>query len=83
MFDSSLIRRTLRARNMGEMIRRLGIEPVFHAIDGGRGLREVAESCVACRSGEECRDWLATHSGSLEAAPSFCPNAVRFQRMRH
>ena len=83
MFARSLARREPRARNMGEMIDRLGVEP-GQSIDGGRILRSMAQSCLACRAGEECRDWLDARTGSLKAAPAFCPNADRFQEMlRH
>jgi hypothetical protein len=83
MLARSFARFEQRAQNMGEMIARLGIEPSRPGFDdGGLILGEAARSCWGCRSGEECRAWLDARVGSLEAAPSFCPNAVRFQTMR-
>jgi hypothetical protein len=83
MLAGSFARLEQRARNMGAMMARLGVEPLRPGFDdGGRILGEVARSCWACGRGEECRAWLAARSGPLEAAPSFCPNAVRFQTMR-
>jgi hypothetical protein len=72
-----------RARNMGEMISRLDVESSRSRFgDDGRALGEAARNCWGCRHGEECRAWLDARSGSLEAAPSFCPNATRFEAMR-
>jgi hypothetical protein len=72
-----------RARNMREMMSRLGVEPSRPGFDdGGRMLGEAARGCWGCRRGEDCRVWLDARLGRLEAAPPFCPNAVRFQAMR-
>jgi hypothetical protein len=68
---------------MGEMIARLGIEPSSQDFDdGGHLLGEAVRSCYACLRGEECRAWLRARPELIEAAPGFCPNAVRFQAMR-
>jgi hypothetical protein len=84
MLAGSFARREQRARNMGEMLSRLGIEPSRPGVnDGGRMLGEAVRSCWGCRRGEECRVWLDARIGPLEAAPPFCPNAGRFQTMRH
>jgi hypothetical protein len=83
MQGSSLARLEQQSRNLREMIARLGIEPLRPAVgDGGREFAEVARSCWACRRGMGCRVWLDARTGPLEAAPSFCPNAARFQAMR-
>jgi hypothetical protein len=83
MLAGSFARLEQRARNIGEMVARLGIEPARPGFDDrGKEFGEAARNCWACRHGEECRAWLEARSGSLEAAPSFCPNAVRFQGMR-
>jgi hypothetical protein len=80
---SSFARLEQRARNMGEMVARLGLEPTRPGFDdGGHELGEAARNCWGCRQGAECRTWLDARTGPIEAAPSFCPNAVRFQGMR-
>jgi hypothetical protein len=81
MLAGFVARQEQRARNMGEMVRRLGIGST--TFDGGRMLEAAARSCSACRGVEECTAWLEAHADSIDAAPPFCPNAARFQVMRH
>lgn len=82
MFAEAFARLDQRARNMGEMMQRLGIEPIWPSIDdGGKTLGAAARSCWACGAGEECRAWLDAHPGALDAPPPFCPNSVRFRMM--
>ena len=83
MLAGFVARQEQRARNMGEMVRRLGIEPSTATFDGGRTLEAVVRSCSMCRSVDECTAWLEAHAQSIDAAPPFCPNAARFQAMRH
>jgi hypothetical protein len=71
-----------RARNMGEMMRRLGLEPgEAVTFDMGRSLEAAARSCSACGAVEECSTWLCEETGPMETAPSFCPNATRFREI--
>jgi hypothetical protein len=83
MLAGFFARQEQRARNMGEMVRRLGIEPSAAMFDGGGMLEAAARSCSMCRSVEACTAWLEAYPESIDAAPPFCPNAARFQTMRH
>lgn len=83
MLAGFFARQEQRARNMGEMVRRLGIEPPVATFDAGRMLETAARSCWMCRSVDACTAWLEAHPESIDAAPPFCPNAARFQAMRH
>lgn len=70
-------------QNIGAMMQRLGIEASNDLIyNGGRTLHNAARACSACSRTAECRAWLDAQPESVEAAPSFCPNAARFQAMR-
>lgn len=83
MFDAIFARLNQRADNMGQMMQRLGLELTTPSADsGGWVFQAAARSCSACRSADRCSLWLQAHPGEIEAAPPFCPNAVRFQRMR-
>ncbi len=80
MLEGMIAQLEARARNMGEMMRRLGIEPgEIVSFDMGRSLQAAARSCSACRSVEECTGWLDGKATPAQAAPSFCPNATRFR----
>lgn len=82
MLEGMIARLEERARNMGEMMRRLGIVPgAAGSLDVGRSLEAAARSCSTCRSVEECTTWLSQETGPIETAPAFCPNAARFREI--
>ena len=74
----------LRARNLGEMMRRYDVDPVTLARERlGLTVFSVARACMYCRHGDECRRWLEATDGSVvNAPPAFCPNARRFSGAR-
>src|SRR5688500_9698402 len=73
-----------QAPNFGKMIRRLGIEPAPDLkYDNRRDFHAALRRCVVCRRVDACSSWLDANTGSVEAAPSFCPNAIQFQSMRN
>jgi hypothetical protein len=67
-----------RTAMMGRMMEAVGVSSFA---DTGLALesrlRTAFFRCQACRSADECRDWLALH-GQATQAPSFCPNAELF-----
>lgn len=70
-------------QNIGAMMQRLGIEVSNDLIyNGGRTFHNAMRACLACSRTADCKAWLDAQPESVEAAPSFCPNAARFQAMR-
>lgn len=71
----------LRAKNLGEMMKRCDVDPVVLARERlGLTLFSVARACIYCRHGDECRRWLEVADSSImNAPPAFCPNAERFR----
>ena len=63
---------------MGRMMETVGVSSFA---DTGLALesqlRTAVFRCQACRSADQCGEWLAEHSESA-SAPSFCPNAEFF-----
>jgi len=72
-----------RARNMSEMMDRLGLDTdTFAHRRLGLDLSSAIRTCQFCNTDEVCRDWLARSRKSLAKAPSFCPNATLFAQAR-
>lgn len=70
-------------QNIGAMMQRLGIEVSNDLIyNGGRTFYNATRACLTCNRTDDCKAWLDAQRESAEAAPSFCPNAERFQAMR-
>jgi hypothetical protein len=68
-----------RLGNMRMMLQRLEIDLVaFSRQNQGRFLASAIPTCQDCSCDEECHDWLARASASLQQAPAFCPNAQLF-----
>lgn len=64
---------------MGEMMEQTGVDlSKGGGIDHGLFLRQAITSCLACKSTEECKHWLAEdHHG--DNPPEFCRNQHRFE----
>src|SRR5215470_2315595 len=72
-----------RARNMSEMMDRLGLDTdAFAQRRLGLDLSSAIRTCQFCNADEVCRDWLARSAKSLAKAPAFCPNATLFAQTR-
>jgi hypothetical protein len=76
------------ARNLGEMTKRLGLDPapVTSAVaspaaspaswpTGVSLLAQMVDACQRCEATEVCNDWLARAPKAIAAVPPFCPNA--------
>jgi Family of unknown function (DUF6455) len=65
-----------KARLMGAMMERHGVDPVEASrIRAGTALAAAWRRCLACPKGEQCAAWLEDSSATGSQAPSFCPNA--------
>ncbi len=83
MIDSLLQRLDMQARLLGEMMERLGVDPVLAVREAsGSQLAAAALRCRSCRSKEDCRSFLDAIRGQAPAAPGFCPNHDFFERTR-
>jgi Family of unknown function (DUF6455) len=72
-----------RARNMSEMMDRLGLDTdAFARRRLGLDLSSAIRTCQFCYADEVCRDWLARSAKSSAKAPAFCPNATLFAQAR-
>jgi hypothetical protein len=72
-----------RARNMSEMMDRLGLDiDAFAHRRFGLDLSYAIRTCQFCHADEVCRDWLARSAKSSTEAPAFCPNATLFAQAR-
>jgi len=72
-----------RARNMSEMMDRLGLDTdAFARRRFGLDLSSAIRTCQFCNADEVCRDWLARAAKSSAKAPAFCPNATLFAQAR-
>jgi uncharacterized protein YjiS (DUF1127 family) len=66
------------ARQLAEMLERLGIAP--RDIAANHDMREVELRCIGCASWRRCRKWL--RSGAADDRwQGFCPNAGTYARM--
>lgn len=83
MLARFLFRTKSEPRNIGPMMQRLGIEASNDLIyNGGRAFHSAMRACLSCGRTQDCKAWLDAQPESVDAAPSFCPNAARFQGMR-
>jgi hypothetical protein len=83
MLARLLFRTKAKPQNIGAMMQRLGIEASNDLVyNGGHTFDKAMRACLACSRTGDCRAWLDAQPESVEAAPSFCPNAARFQAMR-
>jgi len=72
-----------RARNMSEMMDRLGLDTdAFARRRFGLDLSPAFRTCQFCNADEVCCDWLARAAKSSAKAPAFCPNATLFTQAR-
>ncbi len=72
-----------RARNMSEMMDRLGLDTKTLAHRRlGLDLSCAIRTCQFCDADEVCHDWLARAAKSSAKAPAFCPNARLFAQTR-
>lgn len=68
-----------RTGMMGRMMETVGVSSFADtglALEGQ--LRTAFFRCQACRSADQCGEWLAANREAA-AAPSFCPNAEFFR----
>ena len=66
-----------RARNMSEMMDRLGLDTgAFAHRRFGLDLSSTIRTCQFCDADEVCRDWLARAAKALAETSAFCPNAA-------
>lgn len=71
-----------RLGQMGDMLQVTGVLPAFErGVNGETELQSAVLRCLDCLNVDICKAWLAqAEQGS--AAPSFCANAARFNRLR-
>jgi hypothetical protein len=80
-----MLRRVFRqVALMDNMMERVGVDPGAAARDsGGEAWYEARTRCIACCSGKQCRDWLASPpEGQPAEPPEFCHNADFLERCR-
>jgi hypothetical protein len=80
-----MLRRVVRQTAlMDRMMERVGVDPGAAARDGGGAAwYEARSKCIACCSGRQCRDWLASlPEGQPAEPPEFCHNAEFLTRCR-
>ena len=65
---------------LGEMMQRLGLDPLVALQCEPQAFGLAVQRCQACRCAY-CRDWLAP-AGTVQAPPVFCPNADLLARLR-
>ncbi|MGP9821852.1 DUF6455 family protein [Salinarimonas sp. NSM] len=71
-----------RPRLMGEMMRRLDLEPDALSARGlDVALAQAARRCAGCAHEGACRSWLDAHE-SADHAPSFCANDGFFEGIK-
>ncbi|MDJ1465775.1 DUF6455 family protein (plasmid) [Nitratireductor sp. GZWM139] len=71
------------AKLMGKMMDRCDVDLQRLAADRlGLTLASAVRTCARCRNADSCRGWLAATAGETKRQPpSFCPNAVLFDKM--
>lgn len=83
MLKRLLFRTQEEPLNIGEMMRRLDIDPCNDRLfNGGRAYNDARRACRVCHNVEDCTAWLAANTKVVEAAPPFCPNQTKLQVMR-
>jgi len=48
----------------------------------GQELRNAVIACTGCEGGEECPDWLASHTEGAADTPQYCRNRDLMLRLR-
>src|SRR6516165_5906192 len=72
-----------RARNMFEMMDRLGLDTeTFAHRRLGLDLSAAVRICQFCIADNVCHDWLARAVKPVANAPAFCLNAIVFEQAR-
>jgi hypothetical protein len=69
-----------RARLMGTMMERIGVDPGLAALRG-RSFTAAGRRCLWCAASQQCERWLE-ETGSADRGPSFCPNTPFFEDVR-
>lgn len=83
MLARLLFEEEVQGQNLGPMMRRLRVDPSRDfAYNDGRTFRAAMKTCHKCWWTEDCKAWLKANPGTVDAAPVFCPNSIRFQSMR-
>jgi len=71
-----------QAQLMGEMMERLGVDPLAAARhQHGASFTQARTNCLLCRSTTECRRWLDGVPGA-EHPSLYCPNMPFFEACR-
>lgn len=72
-----------RLRNMGQLMRRIGLDlESFSWRREGRDMTEAVRVCRICPSVERCTQWLRESSGGADGVPNFCSNRRRFSKAK-
>ena len=70
-----------QAELMDRMVEQVGVPVrVIATIDDGQAWYAARTACLECPSSTRCRGWLDAAPAPPTQAPSFCPNALLFQR---
>jgi hypothetical protein len=76
MFAKLLSRIENKARLLGAMMARVGVDPLDASrARGGAALAAAWRRCLACPQGKDCAAWLAAPPATAAEPPVFCPNA--------
>ena len=67
---------------LGQMMDRVGADPVVALQCGAHALASAIRQCQVCRLDTSCRDWLKESAGRVGATPAFCPNAALLARLQ-
>lgn len=79
------------ARNLDEMGKRLGVDPVQAARPatspatwptGVSLLAQMVDACQRCEAEDVCNDWLPRAPKAIAAPPAFCPNAEALKKAK-
>jgi hypothetical protein len=84
-FDRPMLKRVFsQVALMDRMMERVGADPGTAArAGGGAAWYEARSRCIACCSGKQCRQWLATApTVPPPEPPEFCHNADFLKRCR-
>jgi hypothetical protein len=70
--------------SMRTMMDKVGVNVDTFAMQRrGLDLAEAARACAFCGAAQTCAKWLERAPDHVDHAPSFCPNAARFERAQH
>lgn len=83
------------ARNLNEMGKRLGVDPVRAARPvaspasspaawptGVSLLAQMVDACQRCEAEDVCNDWMARAPDKIATPPEFCPNADALKKAK-